>query len=224
MIIPGFKFRKHSQADIRSFSETKRDWKELTFPGEGRALDLGSHIGIFIYFSSGKCKKFLCVEPSLSSYKLLCDNVCMMKSINNEIDVETINAAVVPDHLDKKMLQIYEKENSETSNTTIRTRGRVGKMVIGVGIGWLCDHFRPTTIKCDIEGGEYGILQSILNCDSVVEIGIEFHRIQQKNYLEKAIFFDKKIVEKFGGSDSRVKIPVFNKKSWNTTAIYRLAK
>ncbi len=219
--IPGFKYREDSGADIRNFSEALNGWKFLTFPGAARTLDLGAHIGVFAYMAAPKSRKILCIEPSIESYELLVQNVELIKTLYPKLKIETLRVAAVQNDLDRKMVQIYQKKNSETSDTLIPTRGRIGSPALGVSITSLCKIFKPTTVKCDIEGSEYSILPEILSFKTILEIGVEFHRIQQPDYLRQAKAIHETIISNWGGSNVLVKTPVFDKKYWHTIAVYR---
>jgi FkbM family methyltransferase len=219
--IPGFEFREDSNADIRAFSEARHDWKLFTFPGEARVLDLGAHIGIFAYFAAPNCRKLLCVEPSRESFNILERNAKLIKTVFPAVEIETLPAAVVQSELNGQKVQLYQKKNSETSDTLLPTRGRVGSSTMGVGILELCKRFLPTTIKCDIECSEYNVIPEILSFSSILEIGIEFHRLQQGDNLERAKAISEAIINNWGGGHVIIKPPVFDKKYWNTVAIYR---
>jgi FkbM family methyltransferase len=220
-VIPRFKFREDSNADIRAFSEARRDWKLFTFPGKARVLDLGAHIGIFAYFAAPNCHKILCVEPSRESFEILEHNAKLIKTVFPAVEIETLPATVVQSELNGKKVQLYQKKNSETSDTLLPTRGRVGSSTMGIGIMELCKRFLPTTIKCDIECSEYNVIPEILSFPNILEIGIEFHRLQQGDNLERTKAISKAIINNWGGVQVVIKPPVFDKKYWNTVAIYR---
>lgn len=219
------KYRENSNAEKRAFSEAKADWKRMILPG-GRIMDIGAHIGLFLYNAltrenvESKSLKFTCVEPSPSSFELLKENIDIMKAnFGKRLSLaKPIQAAVVGDTVAVKEVQLYERAGSETSNTIFPTRGREAVNVPAIGISNLLKKYKPTSVKVDIEGGEYDIMSSVLRDINIQEVGVEYHRIMQPKYRSLALeLHDLAIQQGF----SVIRMPVLDKKYWNTVAVYR---
>jgi len=146
---------------------------------EETILDLGGHIGaamrFFHAFVPGM-KRVVSVEPDPNNCMLYRRN--MERLFKTENDTHLIQGAVVTrENLDPDLHErapLFLGKTYSASNTLFPVRGRDAIEVDVFDFEFLVDLYKPTLIKCDIEGSEYLINWANLN-PCVQEIAMELH-------------------------------------------------
>jgi FkbM family methyltransferase len=146
----------------------------LPIPPGDKVLDIGGHVGLFTRYAINKGAIFVMgVEPSPQSCKLY-----KMNTDAYEGDVKLIKAALVPETFTEDHVKFYESSTCSTRNTLIDVRGRNQISVKCVKLKELFQLCKFDVVKIDIEGGEYCMLDEILETfkeHSVKAFAIEFH-------------------------------------------------
>lgn len=165
-------FYSRGKGDEGIWKEQK-GWKGLLgvelVPGD-KILDLGGHIGMFVKYMKQHRDRlnYHCVEPDPNNLKLL--NLNLTKFLVDH----TIHAkAVVGDTCQDSTKKLYLGKTYPACNSLEPYQGRTAIDVATVKFSRLLE-LKPRIIKCDIEGGEYGLDWSSLPL-SVRGIGFEFH-------------------------------------------------
>jgi len=168
-----FYFREGNFGDLYTIRENLngKQYKQLKLSTSDIILDIGGHIGTFAVPLAKKVQKIATVEMDLSNYKLLEANV---RFYNNIIP---LNKAVVADDSSDIQVQYYKASKNSGAHSMYVKRQRGAPFIANtIKIGELLSVYKPTIIKCDIEGAEYDIFNSELKLpDFVKQIIIEFH-------------------------------------------------
>lgn len=134
-------------------------------------LDFGANVGGFSRMAVEQgAKKVVSIEPCPFNFDMLERN--SPGSLN-------LNAAVTGDgSTEVSFIYTRSKRNSVSSSTVTRMNSSdVELKVKAVDFKTLLDEHQPGILKVDIEGAEYGILDSIDRIpDCVVQAAFEFHR------------------------------------------------
>lgn len=162
--------------DLGVINEQNRCYRALKdHPVRGLYLDVGAYIGTFAWWAKANLtpSRIVSVEPYGPSADVLEANY------GSDPDVTIIRAAAVADGSTDR--DLYLGRTYSSCNTLAPIRGRIAIPVKTVDWQSLLD-LEPVLIKCDIEGGEYGLPWGDLP-DSVVSLAFEFHQ-NQPGWLE----------------------------------------
>jgi FkbM family methyltransferase len=164
-------------------------WEPLQLKGK-TVLDIGGHIGCFaVYAINYGADTVISVEPNPSN--------CEMYRLNTEgLDVELIERAVVEESYNQKTVKLYCVQGQDTAmHSLFPFRGRMSFDVKPIYLASLLSEFHPNTVKIDIEGGEYRLIDDIVSLFpeyGVKSLGIEVH-ILKKEWAEWVWPFIKKL-------------------------------
>lgn len=150
-----------------------------------RILDLGGFIGTFAWWAEKNLypSHVLSVEPDPSNIELF--------KKNKGPDTELIEAAVTMKTGD--MLPLYLGKTYRSCNSLEAFRGREKVDVKTIGFQDLFDQNHFDVIKCDIEGGEFGLDWTIVpNC--VKFIVMEIHQ-QRPQWIEQMKVIDQQLLD-----------------------------
>ncbi len=168
-----FYFREGNFGDLYTIRENLngKQYKQLKLSTSDIILDIGGHIGTFTVPLANKVRKIVVVEMDLSNYKLLEANTRFYKN------VVSLNKAVVANDSSDIQVQYYKaSKNSGAHSMYVKRRRGAPFTANTIKIGELLSVYKPTIIKCDIEGAEYDIFNSELKLPEFVkQIIIEFH-------------------------------------------------
>ena len=136
-------------------------------------LDLGAHIGAYTVYAAGRVAQVISVEPEPSNFRVLTRNT---KHLEN---VRIVNAAGVGGTGGSKTtLYVNGRAGGNSgANSLDLTRGRRKIQVHAVPFTGLSAGV--TVIKCDIEGGEYDLLDEFADLPKtmrLVAMELHFHR------------------------------------------------
>lgn len=168
-----FYFREGNFGDLYTIRENLngKQYKQLKLSTSDIILDIGGHIGTFAVPLAKRVQKIATVEMDPSNYKLLEANV---RFYNN---IVPLNKAVVSNEHSDTPVEYY-KASKNTGAHSIYVKRRRGNPLTAevIRIGELLSAYKPTIIKCDVEGSEYDIFNADLKLpDFVKQIIIEFH-------------------------------------------------
>jgi len=154
-------------ADVYVYKEQNRCYGAMKDRLDGaNILEFGAHCGFFNLWArrNAKPKKIVSIEPDPATYAVLEKN-CGATSVIRQ-------AAVVGADYASREVTLYRSKTYSSKNTIEPVRGREQVDVPAVKFKSLLRGIN--VIKCDCEGGEYGLDWEDLP-DSVHTIAIEFH-------------------------------------------------
>lgn len=135
----------------------------------GPILDLGAHVGWFVWYehwlrfkgaAAGlklpACREFLCVEAAPRQLETLRLNYASNKN------VRIVGAAVVGSDYDSLTAKIYMGKTYSSCDTTRPVRGREAVEVPVVTWRLVLEAIQPELVKIDIEGSEYDLDMALL--------------------------------------------------------------
>ena len=185
-----------------------REYKAMKISSRDRVLDLGGNIGAF----SSKAVCFgavvLAYEPEPENYKLL--------KLNSP-DSENIQAAVVSGK-ERRVTLYLNRGTGAGSHTVEPTRGRIPIQVPAVQFSEVLREFKPTKIKCDIEGAEFDLFINTKLPKCVTEVIMELHLKGRDKWLRATVALHKSFLQQ--GFEAIVS-PRFKKTDWHCPAHYR---
>ena len=186
--------------DIDCIREQRREYGLIDWANHD-VLDLGANIGAFARFAVMHGAEFVtCVEPDKG-------NIEVFKA-NMMTDVMYLYEAAVNN--DGQSGELYLANNDQHwSHTTVPLRGRESVSVNGVALKNLV--WNQTAIKCDIEGGEYGLDWSVLADTEVRTVIMELHLTKREWRRVEA----PKLFEAFAELGFTINNPEIPEKSWN---------
>lgn len=174
-------------ADIGVIAQ-QRDYKLLIPLGlkKPKILDLGGYIGTFVWFAKKNLDPefVLSVEPDKRNTEVWMENWL------GDPACDLIEAAVIQDGTGP--LPLYLGKTYASCNSLEHFRGRTAVNVPTITFPELLVG-EPTLIKCDIEGGEFGLDWSSLP-DSVEAIAMEIHQ-QRPQWIEQMKTIDQQILD-----------------------------
>ena len=163
----GLHIRTDTNADRVAVGDVRR-YDVVELRKTDVVLDVGAHIGAYSALVAERVKKVVAIEPDPQNYRLLVRNTGRIKNV-----VRT-RAAVVHDS-DFGRTRLYEARWS-TMHSSAQIRGRKHISVPAVSFRSLLRTHRPTVLKIDIEGGEYDLMDELLNLPKRVRvIAAELH-------------------------------------------------
>lgn len=153
------------------------DYNRMTLNKDDIVLDLGAHIGAYTCLIAPSVKQVIAYEPEPSNFKLLKQNI---SGLNN---VTIHNEAVVP-HANGKIPFYVPKSLNTGIGSIIKRKGRKEIFVDTVSFKDILDEYKPTKIKCDIEGAEYDIFAPPLKIpvtvkEIIMEVHVQGHRTEK---------------------------------------------
>ena len=186
--------------DIDCIREQRREYGCINWTNHD-VLDLGANIGAFARFAITHGAHFVtCVEPDKR-------NVEVFKA-NMMSDVMFLHEAAVNN--DGHSVDLYLANNDQHwSHSTVPLRGRESVSVDGIALRDLLRN--QTAIKCDIEGGEYGLDWSVLADTEVRTVIMELHLTKRDWRRVEA----PKLFEAFTDLGFTINNPEIPQKSWN---------
>lgn len=147
-----------------------------------RVLDLGANIGAFAKLAlKAGAEHVVCIEAEPT-------NIEMIKlNLKEELEkgvVTVIFAAMVPADQDSGSVTFYfgNSKSVQCSGSTVASSARPNKIEVPtISFGNLDDNVHYSIVKCDIEGGEYGLLrEGVLQTHRSV-LALEFHAAAAEN-------------------------------------------
>ncbi len=129
-------------------------------------LDLGANVGFFTRKASEVASKVIAVDGSPEAYS------CLVENCSDLDNVQTLNASILSEESEMSWLWSYKKNNP--------LRMTLEKLME------LYNLDRIDFLKCDIEGGEYELFQSLpLELISKIDrIAIETHdEVKNENFF-----------------------------------------
>jgi FkbM family methyltransferase len=160
----------------------KKDYK-LVDCKDQIVLDLGANIGGFMYRAARDgAKQVISYEPEPNNYDMLKLNHAQIATQFPNVDLISINAAVY-NVAGMMKLSIRPGNNASCSCSITRSILKKG-MSVDVKVEALhtiLEKYKPTFIKIDVEGAEYGIFEETIP-DNVKRIAFEFHGNQKKMF------------------------------------------
>ena len=169
--------------------EVKQDYFDIEYTKEDIVLDLGAHIGIYTCLVSDKVKQVYSFEPERDNFRMLKNNT------NELVNVKIYNKAVT-NKTGKTLLYIDNCYNTGGHMTVVDDKSKFSTQEVNtVGLQKLLDKYKPTILKCDIEGSEYNFFDIVFNKELrylIIEIhycihlnlyNVEFHLLLK--YLAK---------------------------------------
>lgn len=143
-------------------------------------LDIGAHIGTFTVDAALSAGKVIAVEMDSSNFALLKKNTQIYDNII------IINKACVSQDCTLSKVEYYPGTRNSGATSMYIKKGRQGPFSADtITITELLSKYHPTIIKCDTEGAEYDIFNSLVVPDSVKQIAMEFH-FGHKEWRDKA--------------------------------------
>jgi hypothetical protein len=190
-----------------------RGYFPIGLKSEDRVLDLGGHIGCFAV----RCKlensliELMALEPEESNFNVLVNN-------SSEFLFSTVRAAIVSDDLDGKDIDLYVNEKKNNAlHSIIPVRGRWKQIIMGYGFIRALSFFKPTIIKCDIEGGEYDLpWESLKDHPQIRKVIMELHlthkghRVRGGEMITRMTYLGYHLT----------KHPRIGEKNWTTMAVW----
>jgi FkbM family methyltransferase len=162
----------HDKYVIRQINQ----YRSLNIIPGCRVLDIGGHIGLFArYAIDCGALHVLSIEPHPGN----CD--VFELNVKNYPDVELIEAAVVPRSCNESEINFYESTTDTSAHSIVPIRGRNVFTVDTIKFEKvLCEEVnsKSVVIKIDIEGGEFGLFQEIIELFPLYKVwsfAIEFH-------------------------------------------------
>ncbi len=170
------------------FTEQRRDYGKIIDRACGaNVLDFGAHCGFFNVFVSRATvpANIVSVEPDIRLHPMLKKN-CMFGT-------DIIMAAVVDQSCDDLTLPLHLGKTFAATNSLEHFRGREIVQVPTIKFQDLLEDHKITFMKCDCEGGEYGLDWCHIP-DIVHTIAIEYH-FHRQWWEEQFIFIDQQLLE-----------------------------
>lgn len=162
------KLRETVTSDHYGYAQVCSEYKKL--PIKNRiVLDLGGNIGAFaVYSALMQCKQCYSFEPDLENFKFLVENTKMYENI------KCIRAAVTSNN-DKDVCFFETTGKARDGFSIIPFKGRIPVKVPAVNFKNILQEYKPETIKMDIEGAEYELIEKVELPDFVTDIVMEIH-------------------------------------------------
>jgi FkbM family methyltransferase len=174
-------------ADIGVIAQQK-DYKLLTTLGlvKPKILDLGGYIGTFVWFAKKNLDPewIVSVEPDPRNAEVW--------EVNWGNDNQCLQIKMAVTKNGGEILPLYLGKTYASCNSLEHFRGRTTVDVHTVAFSNLLER-NPTLIKCDIEGGEFGLDWSALP-DSVEAIAMEIHQ-QRPQWIDQMKIIDQQLLD-----------------------------
>lgn len=170
------KHQLYYRKDTSDLNMLKESWKDYINVDckDQVVMDCGSNIGGFI--SKACIDGALAVyayEPEQFNFDVLSKNVSILKEKFNT-QIEIINSALIGSAASYVTFNINGAKTSACSGSVIKTRRSIELNVKAVNFWDELERIRPSIVKMDIEGGEYGVLTKDFP-EYVKEVALELH-------------------------------------------------
>ncbi len=144
----------------------------------GIVFDIGANIGAYTLYGAGSAEHVFAFEPESSNYRCLKENI----SLNYFRNIDTFKKAIGDT---KRNALLYSGHNNKgMSSTAIMTSCKTEQveMISFEDAFILCGVDHIDTLKIDIEGGEYMLIESMPSYlfKMIDFINMEFHRVPGK--------------------------------------------
>lgn len=177
----GMLYREHT-SDKEMIRDSFKNYEHLELLGDDVVLDLGANVGGFSMYARDKVKKIIAVEACAFNSAI---HVLNRSSVIGNYRITT--AAVVPDDYEDDVVTFaYTKSAKNACSGKALVEGKVSKRYVteevpAIKFSSLINEHKPTVLKIDIEGGEYGILdRPIPEC--IRQIGGELHGMTNETF------------------------------------------
>jgi len=148
------------------------EYRKLKITPDDVIVDFGLNIGMFTTYALLQgAKEVHSFEAETENFQLAQMNVKL-----NGVDDRAYlhNRAVVGNDDEERYFSINVKKN-KGAHSLIEKRGRDTATVKCINVNKVLEEVKPSIIKMDIEGGEYEVLKSIKNYDTIHQLIFEFH-------------------------------------------------
>lgn len=207
----GLKFRTGTE-DLMVIAEQPAYEKYLQLRNDDVLLDLGANIGAFAALYAPKVRRVVCFEPEPDNYALLMDNTF------GHDNVISFQKAVMDNMAPPYIPFWINSKRNKGSHTTVETRGRQPIEVPTEPLSVVYHTWRPTVVKCDIEGAEYRTLLTTDTPSYVREIVMELH-LTKKNWRSELA---PRLIEKLSREGfATVRVPTITDRNWHTIGAFR---
>jgi len=166
----------------------------------GIVFDIGANIGAYTLYATPTAKHIFSFEPESSNYDCLEKNI----SLNNFKNINIFKKAIGDK---KRNALLYKGRNNKGMSSTAVMTSCITEQVEMISLEdamVLCNVDHIDTLKIDIEGGEYQLIENVPDYlfDRIGSIEMEFHRVSG-NSLNSLIYrleqkgYELKIKRKF---------------------------
>lgn len=200
--------------DDNALSQKMDKHMPFKFEEDDIVLDLGANIGSFSkYAIEQNVKKVIAFEADEDNFRMLKLNMERFGHI-----VKCFRRAIVAhDGIDEIDFYLV-KSKGKAWHSIIPTKGRDIVKVKASSIMKVLGAYPITVIKSDIEGGEFGIFDTISFPQSVRSIGIEFHlqKASKLRYVQS-----KQVIKNLENQSFIADVsPIITEKNWTTIGIW----
>jgi len=167
--------------DMHTFMQAFKDYKMLKIKKGDTCLDIGANIGAFSLYATSKGAKAVAFEPASDNYELLVSNVCGK-------NVMPLRMAVWKDNLGIEIFN-YVTSKGGISVYNHRKEAAIKEKVRSITLKELIETYHPQIIKCDIEGAEFEVFNTIERKDlsNIREMVIECHPFNKDHHAENFV-------------------------------------
>jgi FkbM family methyltransferase len=196
--------------DVHVVAE-QRAYELLPIAPDDTVLDVGAHVGAFTRLIAlprgASC--VVCVEPDPENLALLHRNV------DDEPAVTVLEGAVVND--DRPVVELYRNRRASTMHTTVPTRGRDAVQVTAYAFADLLSLYSPEVVKMDIEGGEYALMDVLMELPAcVLALAIEVHPYKGDRQRDKS----RDLLASFERQFRTLRAAKVTESNWITQGVY----
>lgn len=153
--------------------EIDRSYRELSINKDDVVFDIGGNIGAFSAWAAPKARAVIAFEPDVDNFQVFQANNA------KHTNVIPYRGALVGHEAQEVEFYTNDSGRNKGLHSLEVQRGRTSYKVPAFNFNAMLEQYRPTVIKCDIEGGEYDLLLNKPLPDYVREIAIEIH-LQKK--------------------------------------------
>lgn len=155
--------------DEMVMGEIDRSYRDLKINKDDVVFDIGGNIGAFAAWAAPKCQQVISFEPDADNFAVLTQNI----AVHNNVTAH--NCALVGHNNPTVEFFTNDTGRNKGLHSLVVTGGRTRHVVHALNFQDMLNKYRPTVIKCDIEGGEYDILLDKPLPEYVRELAIEIH-------------------------------------------------
>lgn len=141
----------------------------------GIVFDIGANIGAYTLYGAQNAEHIFSFEPESSNYECLEKNI----SLNNFRNINIFKKAIGDK---KRNVLLYKGRNNKGMSSTAIMTSFITEQVEMISLEdalTLCGVDHIDTLKIDIEGGEYQLIENVPDYifDRIGSINMEFHRV-----------------------------------------------
>jgi FkbM family methyltransferase len=191
-----------------------RNYFPLGLTSEDVVLDLGGHIGAFAVRAMLECPGITlsAIEAEKSNFDVLQVNA-------TKFGFDANHGAIVADDLDGQPITLYvNNQKNNAAHSILPTRGRSEQATTGIGFTSVLAEFKPTVIKCDIEGGEFLLPWAVVAQAPQIRLVIMELHLLKKGHRDMARGIMAKFLE---WGFTCVREPKITEKNWTTLAYWK---